>query len=186
MFPAWREVSRRFPDHKLIQVFNHIASQENMTMTTIDLTPLYRSTIGFDRFGSLLNAALGAEKPASGGYPPYNIEVVGENQYAITLAVAGFTRNDIDIQVEHGVLTIRGKQDSDDREHNYLHQGIANRAFERKFTLADHVEVTGAELSNGLLKLSLVKEVPEAMKPRKIEIGGDSDSVLEHKSGKAA
>lgn len=155
-------------------------------MTTIDLTPLYRSTIGFDRFGSLLNATLGAEKAASGGYPPYNIEVVGENAYTLTLAVAGFRREDIDIQLENGVLTIRGKQETDGRERNYLHRGIANRAFERKFTLADHVEVAGAELAHGLLKLNLVKEVPEAMKPRRIEIGDGPDTVLEHKSGKAA
>ncbi len=155
-------------------------------MTTIDLTPLYRSTIGFDRFGSLLNAALGAEKTSSAGYPPYNIEVVGEDRYAITLAVAGFRREDIDIQLEKGVLTIRGKQETADRERNFLHQGIANRAFERKFTLADHVEVAGAELENGLLVVKLVKEVPEAMKPRKIEIGGGSDNVLEHKAEQAA
>ncbi len=155
-------------------------------MTTIDLTPLYRSTVGFDRFGSLLNAALGAEKTTSAGYPPYNIEVVGEDRYAITLAVAGFRREDIDIQVENGVLTIRGKQESGDKERKFLHQGIANRAFERKFTLADHVEVSGAELENGLLVLNLVKEVPEAMKPRTIEIGGGSDNVLEHKAEKAA
>ena len=155
-------------------------------MTAIDLTPLYRSTIGFDRFGSLLDAALGAEKPASGGYPPYNIEMVGENRYVITLAVAGFDSEDIDIQVEKGVLTIHGKRESDDNGHRYLHQGIANRAFERKFTLADHVEVTGAELSSGLLKLNLVKEVPEAMKPRKIEIGNGFSTVLEHESQKKA
>lgn len=155
-------------------------------MTTIDLTPLYRSTVGFDRFGSLLNAALGAEKSSSAGYPPYNIEVVGEDRYAITLAVAGFRREDIEIQVENGVLTISGKQESANKDRNFLHQGIANRAFERKFTLADHVEVTAAELENGLLVLSLVKEVPEAMKPRKIEIGSSPDNVLEHKSDKAA
>ncbi len=154
-------------------------------MTTIDLTPLYRSSIGFDRFGSLLDAAFGADKANASGYPPYNIEVVGEDRYAITLAVAGFDRGDIDIQVENGVLTVRGKQETDDSERKYLYRGIANRSFERKFTLADHVEVNGAELRNGLLVLSLVKEVPEAMKPRTIEIQG-SDNVLEHKSEKAA
>ena len=152
-------------------------------MTTVDLTPLYRSTIGFDRFGSLLNAALGAEKTASAGYPPYNIEVVGEDHYTITLAVAGFGSENIDIQIENGTLTIRGKQEEAQGEkRNYLHQGIASRSFERKFTLADHVQVTGADLSNGLLKLNLVHEVPEAMKPRKIEIGAGSDSALAHKS----
>ena len=154
-------------------------------MTTIDLTPLYRSTVGFDRFGSLLDTVLGAEKSTSTGYPPYNIEVVSEDRYAITIAVAGFEEGDLDIQVENGTLTVRGKQEKADVERKYLHQGIANRSFERKFTLADHVEVTGAELRNGLLQLSLVKEVPEAMKPRKIAIGG-ADSVLEHKASEKA
>jgi molecular chaperone IbpA len=154
-------------------------------MTTIDLTPLYRSTVGFDRFGSLLNSALGAEKSTSTGYPPYNIEVVGEDRYAITVAVAGFEEDDLEIQVENGVLTIAGKQGNPETERNYLHQGIANRSFERKFTLADHVEIAGAELRNGLLKLSLVKEVPEAMKPRKIAING-SDNVLDHKASEQA
>ncbi|MBX2869299.1 MAG: Hsp20 family protein [Acidiferrobacterales bacterium] len=151
-------------------------------MNTIDLTPLYRSTIGFDRFGTLLNSALGAEKNTSGGYPPYNIEVVSDDRYAITVAVAGFEESDIDIQVENGTLTIQGKQAEANKDARYLHQGIANRAFERKFTLADHVEVTGAQLRNGLLTLNLVREVPEAMKPRKISING-SENVLEH-SGK--
>jgi len=159
-----------------------------MNMTTIDLTPLYRSTVGFDRFGSLLNAALGAEKTASNGYPPYNIEVAGEDKYAITVAVAGFEENDLEIQVEDGTLTIRGKQGAQDEKRDYLHQGIATRSFERKFTLADHVEVTSADLRNGLLTLNLVKEVPEAMKPRTIAIGNGSagDNVLEHKSDSKA
>jgi len=155
-------------------------------MNTIDLTPLYRSTIGFDRFGTLLNAALGAEKNSSTGYPPYNIEVVGEDNYAITVAVAGFEESDLDILVENGTLTIIGKQSDAKQDASYLHRGIANRAFERKFTLADHVEITGAELRNGLLTLNLVREVPEAMKPRKIAING-TESVLEHpKKVKAA
>ena len=154
-------------------------------MTTIDLTPLYRSTIGFDRFGSLLNAALGAEKSASAGYPPYNIEVVGEDRYDITVAVAGFEDDELDIQVEKSVLTISGKRKSPENERNYLHEGIARRSFERKFTLADHVEITAAGLRNGLLKLSLVRNVPEAMKPRKIAINGP-DNVLEHEVSKKA
>ena len=154
-------------------------------MNTIDLTPLYRSTIGFDRFGTLLNSALGAEKNASGGYPPYNIEVVSDDRYAITVAVAGFEESEIDIQVENGTLTIQGKQGDANKDAKYLHQGIANRAFERKFTLADHVEITDAQLRNGLLTLNLVREVPEAMKPRKISIKG-SDNVLEHASKEKA
>ncbi len=147
-------------------------------MNSIDLTPLYRSSIGFDRLGSLLNSALAYDNAAS-GYPPYNIEAIDENQYAITLAVAGFDREDLDIQVEKSVLTVRGKKE-DKADRNFLYQGIATRAFERKFSLADHVEVTSADLSNGLLTIRLVKEVPEAMKPRTIAINSDQEA-LEHK-----
>jgi len=134
----------------------------------IDLTPLYANTVGFDRFGSLLDAAFNAEQ-RTGGYPPYDIELVGENQYAISLAVAGFSENEIDVQVEKGVLTISGKKEQS-KDGQYLHRGIANRSFERKFNLADHVEVVNAEMNNGLLTVSLQKEIPEAMKPRKIAV----------------
>ena len=151
-------------------------------MTTIDLSPLYRSSIGFDRMASLLDSALRSEK-TTGGYPPYDIEVRGDNQYAITLAVAGFEQSELDIQVEKGVLTVRGKKDEDKSARNYLYQGIANRAFERKFNLADHVEVSDADMNNGLLTVNLVKEIPEAMKPKSIAINL-SGNVLEHKSGK--
>ena len=105
-------------------------------MTTIDLTPLYRSSIGFDRLAGLLDSALRSDQPAA-GYPPYDIEVLEEDRYAITLAVAGFERSEVDIQVEGGVLTVRGRKQSRDEERKYLYQGIANRAFERKFNLAD-------------------------------------------------
>ena len=149
-------------------------------MNTLDLSPLYRNTVGFDRFGTLLNTALGADKSSSAGYPPYNIEVVSDDRYAVTIAVAGFEESEIDIQVESGTLTVRGKQDAPAGDRKYLHQGIANRSFERKFTLADHVEVHGAELKNGLLTVSLVHEVPEAMKPRTIAINA-SDNVIDHK-----
>ena len=149
-------------------------------MTTIDLTPLYRSSVGFDRFGSLLNTALRGEQ-VSTGYPPYNIEATGEDNYDITLALAGFQENELDIQVEKGVLTIRGRKDPVEEKRNFLYQGIANRNFERKFTLADHVEVTGAKMENGLLSISLKREIPEAMKPRKIEIAGSaSEPAIEH------
>lgn len=146
-------------------------------MNAIDLTPLYRSSVGFDRLGSLINHALTTESTSS-GYPPYNIEVLDENRYAITVAVAGFSKEELDIQVEKGVLTIRGDKNAKE-ERKYLYQGIANRTFERKFNLADYVEVTGADLSNGLLTISLVKEIPEAMKPKSIAINQDSN-VLEH------
>lgn len=148
-------------------------------MNAIDLGPLYRNSVGFDRFASLLDHAFSADTVTS-GYPPYNIEALEDNRYAITLAVAGFERGDLDINVEKGVLTVRGRKE-DQQQRYYLHQGIANRTFERKFSLAEHVEVTGAELNNGLLTISLVKEVPEAMKPRSIEIQqGDDNKVLEH------
>lgn len=147
-------------------------------MTTIDLTPLYRSSVGFDRLASMLDSAMRGES-APGGYPPYNIEVFEENHYAITLAVAGFTQEELDINVEQGILTVRGKK-AESSEHKYLYQGIANRTFERKFNLADHIEITGADLKNGLLSISLVKEIPEAMKPRKIDINTDNE-VIEHK-----
>lgn len=149
-------------------------------MTTLDLSPLYRSSIGFDRMGSLFDSALRSEK-TTGGYPPYDIEVRGENEYAVTLAVAGFEQSELDIQVEKGVLTIRGKKTEDKVDRSYLYQGIANRAFERKFNLADHVEVSNADLSNGLLTVSLLKEIPEAMKPKSIAINS-SGNTLEHQS----
>jgi len=150
-------------------------------MNRIDLTPLYRNTVGFDRLASLLDSALTADS-STGGFPPYNIEVRDQNRYAITLAVAGFDRSELDIVVEKDVLTVRGRKASN-KEHRYLHQGIANRSFERKFNLADHVQVTNADLSNGLLTVSLVREIPEAMKPRSIAISQDA-STLEHGADK--
>lgn len=148
-------------------------------MNSIDFTPLYRSSVGFDRLASLLDNALRSDS-ASAGYPPYNIEVHDENKYAITLAVAGFDRNDLDIQVEQGVLTVRGrKADTEEAQRKFLYQGIATRAFERKFNLADHIRVTGADLNKGLLTVNLVKEIPEAMKPRRIEIQQGA-SYIEH------
>lgn len=146
-------------------------------MNSIDLTPIYRSSIGFDRLASLIDSAF-TNETASSGYPPYNIEALDEKRYAITLAVAGFAEDELDIQVEKGVLTVHGSKSVKD-EPKYLYQGIANRSFERKFNLADYVEVTGAELANGLLTIRLVKEVPEAMKPKKIAINRDC-KVLEH------
>ena len=142
----------------------------------IDLTPLYANTVGFDRFGSMLDAAFNAEQRGA-GYPPFDIELVGENQYAISLAVAGFSEQEIDVQVEKGVLTIRGKKDQQSKEGQYLHRGIANRSFERKFNLADHVEVVHAEMNNGLLTVSLQKEIPEAMKPRKIAVNANVNAI---------
>lgn len=149
-------------------------------MTTIDLSPLYRNTIGYDRLASLLDSAFRTEQTRS-TYPPYDIEVLDETRYAITLAVAGFTQEEIDIHVERGVLSVKGRKVEDNGKRNFLYQGIANRAFERKFNLADHVEITRAKLNNGLLTIELVHELPEAMKPKRIEISTDSQ-VLEHKT----
>ncbi len=144
-------------------------------MKSIDLTPLYRNSVGFDHLASLLNNAMRTET-VNNTYPPYNIEVLGENQYAITLSVAGFTQDELDINVEKNTLTIRG-QKANKEQKEYLYQGIANRTFERKFNLADHIEARGAELNNGLLTVNLVKEIPEAMKPRTIAINTTARSL---------
>lgn len=139
-------------------------------MRHYDLTPLYRSTVGFDRLFSLLDSVAGGEN-ASPGYPPYNIERTDENAYRITVAVAGFGEQDLGIEVKENALTVRGEKAAEDKKSEVLHQGIAGRAFERRFQLADHVQVTGASLENGLLHIDLVREVPEAKKPRVIPIG---------------
>ncbi len=140
-------------------------------MTTFDLTPLYRSAIGFDRLADLLTSA--ARSDANTGYPPYNIEALGEDQYRITMAVAGFTEDDLNIETERNTLTVSGRhaeKDDDEAAPQYLYRGIATRAFERRFQLADHVEVRHAHLENGLLHIELKRELPEQMKPRTISI----------------
>ncbi|MDX1706416.1 Hsp20 family protein [Pseudidiomarina sp.] len=154
-------------------------------MATIDLSPLYRSSIGFDRMARLLDAAMRSDGNGAGGYPPYNIAVVGENRYAITLAVAGFDEDELELEVENNILKVQGKKADDSEQGEYLHKGIAFRSFERKFNLADHVEVIGAELRNGLLTVGLEKVVPEAMKPKRIEIG-KSLNLLEGANKKSA
>ncbi|MFV8783082.1 Hsp20 family protein [Microbulbifer sp. SA54] len=139
-------------------------------MRSLDLSPLYRSAIGFDRLASLLDSMAATEQnqPA---YPPYNIELTGEDAYRISMAVAGFDEAELDIQLEQNRLTVSGqKPANNDANRNFLHRGIAARNFERRFQLADHVRVTDAQLVNGLLHIDLVREIPEAMKPRKIEI----------------
>jgi len=140
-------------------------------MRHFDLSPLYRSTVGFDRLGSLIDAALSAE-PSAPSYPPYNIEKTGENAYRISVAVAGFAEDELSIEAKDGQLIIAGakREVAADQEPTYLYRGIAARAFERRFQLADHVRAKGAKLENGLLHVDLVREVPEALKPRKIEI----------------
>jgi molecular chaperone IbpA len=138
-------------------------------MRQFDLTPLYRTTVGFDHLGSLLDT-LGSLDNDAPSYPPYNIKLVGENAYRIGMAVAGFGSDDLTIEAKENTLTIRGEKLSGKEETTYLHRGIASRSFERRFQLADHVVVKGAKLENGLLHVDLVRELPEAMKPRTIPI----------------
>jgi molecular chaperone IbpA len=137
-------------------------------MRRFDLTPLYKSTIGFDHLASLFESLAGVD--VENGYPPYNIERLGENEYRISMAVAGFSADDLQIEVKEGTLSIRGEKKPDEKERHYLHRGIAARNFERRFKLADDVEVQGASLENGLLHVSLKRELPEAMRPRTIRI----------------
>jgi molecular chaperone IbpA len=142
-------------------------------MRTFDLSPLYRSTVGFDRMFSLLDTLSGTDGSAQ-TYPPYNIERTGENAYRVTMAVAGFGENDLTVEVKENTLTVKAekKSETEEKEAEFLYRGIASRAFERRFQLAEHVEVKGANLVNGLLHIDLVREIPEAMKPRTIAING--------------
>src|SRR6516164_3225528 len=154
-------------------------STRGNAMRTFDLAPLYRSTVGFDRLFSMLDAFDSAP-----GYPPYNIERTGENDYRITVAVAGFSEKDLSIEAKENTLTIKGEKQTkeEDKNSDVLYQGIAGRAFERVFQLADHVQVKGAALENGLLHVDLVRELPEAKKPRRIAIGGQKPQVIEAKA----
>lgn len=147
-------------------------------MTTFDLSPLYRTAIGFDRLADMLS---NASRVDSNGYPPYNIESLGEDRYRITMAVAGFADSELDIVTERNTLTVSGaKQENQSKDAGeFLYRGIATRSFERRFQLADHVEVDGARLENGLLHIELKRELPEQMKPRKIEIGSGSSRLIE-------
>lgn len=135
-----------------------------------DLTPLYRSTVGFDRLARMLDEASSFEAPS---YPPYNIERLAEDEYRITMAVAGFAPEDINIEAKGNALTVSGKKaEKAENKGEFLHQGIASRGFERRFQLADHVQVQGAGMENGLLHISLKRDVPEALKPRVIPVNG--------------
>ncbi|MCP5433588.1 MAG: Hsp20 family protein [Alphaproteobacteria bacterium] len=153
-------------------------------MRTLDLSPLYRSTVGFDRLFDLLD---GAAKVESGGYPPYNIEHTSENAYRVTMAVAGFAPEDLNVEVRDNTLIVSGQRpDASGSETTYLHRGIATRGFERRFELADHVRIQGASLRNGLLDIDLVREIPEEKKPRRIEIAvGAPDGQAALKSAAA-
>ncbi len=155
-------------------------------MRNFDLSPLYRSTVGFDRLGSMLDQLMSGDTPAP-SYPPYNIEKTGEDAYRISIAVAGFGEGDLNIEVKDQGLTVTAKKRevAEGEQPHYLHRGIAERGFERRFQLADHMKVTGAGLENGLLHIDLVREVPEALKPRTVAItnggsnGGGASRTIE-------
>ena len=146
-------------------------------MRTFDLSPLYKTTVGFDRLGQIFDQLA---IDSANGYPPYNIERLGENDYRITMAVSGFGESDLEIEVKEDTLLIRGGRAGEEEPRDYLYQGIAARAFERRFRLADHVQVRAARLENGLLHIDLVREIPEALKPRKVEIA--SGKVIDAKA----
>ena len=153
-------------------------------MRTFNLAPLYRSTVGFDRLFSMLSQVPNFED-ATPGYPPYNIERTGENAYRISVAVAGFTEAELTIEVKENALSIRGDRRPEEKKADVLHQGIASRAFERRFQLAEHVEVKSAKLENGLLHVDLERHVPEALRPRRIAINAPELKTIEG-SAKAA
>jgi len=158
-------------------------------MRTLDFSPLYRSVVGFDRLADMLDAA---NTETAGGYPPYNIERTADNAYRIDIAVAGFKAADLAIEVKENLLTVQGRKSETDEARRYLHRGLAERNFERRFQLADYVIVTDADLADGLLSISLKRELPEALKPRRIEItgaksdGANKNDTLIEGSAKAA
>jgi molecular chaperone IbpA len=153
-------------------------------MTTFDFSPLYRTSVGFDRLASLMSSATRQDQGNS--YPPYNIRTTGDDYYQITMAVAGFSEADISITTEQNRLLITGNRADDTQEKGeYLHRGIATRSFERRFNLADHVKVVGASLENGLLYIDLEREIPEAMKPRTIKIGKAEPRLIDTEQNEA-
>ena len=153
-------------------------------MRHVDFSPLYRSTVGFDRLFSLLDS-MGQPEQAAPAYPPYNIERTGDNAYRISMAVAGFGEDDLEIEAKENTLLVKGSQEkTEDDTVEMLFRGIAARNFERRFQLADHVEVRSAHLKNGLLHIDLVREIPEAMKARKISISGENPKQIEGKPEK--
>jgi len=154
-------------------------------MTTFDFSPLYRNSVGFDRLASMLSAA--SRQDQGNGYPPYNIRTTSEDHYQISMAVAGFAEEDLNITTEQNRLLVTGERENEEETGEYLHRGIATRSFERRFNLADHVKVINANLENGLLHIDLERELPEAMKPRTINIGKSEARLLDvEKEDKAA
>jgi molecular chaperone IbpA len=155
-------------------------------MRSYDFAPLYRATVGFDRIADLMDRVLTSDV-AQPSYPPYNIEKTADDAYRISLAVAGFSEDELNVEVKEHALIVSAKKAEDQGQTTYLHRGIANRAFERRFQLADHIRVTGASHENGMLHIELVREVPEALKPRRIEIANSQTvdaKVVENKSKK--
>lgn len=155
-------------------------------MRTYDFSPLFRSTVGFDRMHRLLDAAMQSGE-SSQSYPPYNIVALGEDRYRVTMALAGFTEDDLEITQHENSLIVKGKsRKEEDDSVRYLHRGIASRSFEHRFQLADHIQVTGAALRNGLLDIELVREVPEAMKPRSIQVQNGAAAQVEDRTAPEA
>jgi molecular chaperone IbpA len=191
-FYTWNSKKFQKPDAASAgPVPNQIASQGEFAMHRFDFTPYRRNTVGFDRLFELLeNSGRTAQNE---NYPPFNIERTGENEYKVTVAVAGFKPEEIEITAQQNMLIVAGSKDAESNDNrDFLHMGIASRNFERRFQLADHIHVTAADMADGLLLIELVREVPEALKPRKISIGAPTDAVvIEHddvkkKGGKAA
>ena len=148
-------------------------------MTRLDLTPFYRSAIGFDRMANLVDSLFQTADSSQSNWPPYNIEKIGETDYRITMAVAGFAEADLELTTHEQMLIVRGQTgaEADEEGRTFLYRGIAGRQFERRFQLADFIRITGASLKDGLLHIGLVREVPEASKPRKIKISGEADLI---------
>ena len=146
-------------------------------MTTFDFSPLYRNSVGFDRLASMLSTA--SRQDQGNGYPPYNMRTKGEDHYQISMAVAGFAEEDLNITTEQNHLLVTGERKNEEKTGEYLHRGIATRSFERRFNLADHVKVVNASLENGLLHIDLERELPEAMKPRTIKIGQSEARLID-------
>lgn len=150
-------------------------------MQSFSLTPLFRSTVGFDRFNDLFESLMDVDE-GNNSYPPYNIDKRGEDRYGITMAVAGFNEKDLNITFERDRVTVSGRKEEKSEDVEYLYHGIASRAFERTFRLADHMKVSGAELKDGLLRIELVREIPEEQKPRMIQISTAGQKAIEHSS----
>src|SRR5690242_3303961 len=173
-----RGPASRAPDRCPVPSYPY-CSTEDVAMRTFDPTPLWRSTVGFDRLFDLLDDT--AQLTAEDSYPPYNIERIGENEYQIALALAGFSPEEVAVTAEQNVLTVEGGKAAKG-DHQYLYRGISARPFRRVFNLADYVQVTSASFDNGLLKIDLARELPETMKPRRIAISGTNDNPnIEHK-----